>query len=276
MNYRFPYSAVLKVATLIGAVAFLLIFACGKDTSQQQINSVQAVLKQSPDGSPANALVGQIYRNPADNRNYIYNGALWIPHDSGADKALQKIVNMTQDEVLPPGACGTGTGAHFKHSVFTCQTCHFVGGVLSFDPAGKAVSSGMPAPTFDATTKVCSNIACHGAPPSTFSYYFPDGTGEPALNTVNVFGNPGGITPNWYSTGAGNCTACHPNPPAHGTDGSNYWHSGSHGGGNDCQLCHPDATGTGGKGTTITDPTLHANGAINVLAYFKSSCFNCH
>ena len=105
---------------------------------------------------------------------------------------------------------------------------------------------------------------------------------KPVLTTVNVIGNSAGITPSWYSTGAAACGACHGNPPRNGTDGSNVWHSGYHGGQgptgayNQCQFCHPDATGSGGQGTGITNPSLHANGTINVQATFTSKCFNCH
>jgi predicted CxxxxCH...CXXCH cytochrome family protein len=151
-----------------------------------------------------------------------------------------------------------------------------------FDPNGLAVGLGKPLPSFDAITKTCSNIACHGVPAGSFSYYFPDGTGEPALNTLTVFGNSGGSTPSWYSTGGGACGSCHANPPKYGTDGSNVWHSslhanqGSTGAANQCQFCHPDASGSNGQGTTITNPALHGNGIYNVQARFTSSCFGCH
>jgi hypothetical protein len=125
----------------------------------------------------------------------------------------------------------------------------------------------------------CSSVACHGVPAGTFSYYFPDGSGEAALNTVE-FGGTYVETPIWGSTGS-SCTACHGNPPMTGSNGSNIWHSGRHAGGptaasNQCQFCHPSASGTGGRGTTITNPALHGNGRVEVQVRFKSSCFGCH
>lgn len=187
---------------------------------------------------------------------------------------------LTQDEVLPTGPACTPTGAHGKHAVYDCKVCHVCGGVLDFDPLGPAVSPGMPLPAFDATAKTCSNVACHGMYSGTFSYYFQGGDGEPELHTVAYQGN-GGSTPPWYSTGAG-CSACHGNPPL-APGGFKYtWHSGFHanqlptGPLNQCQLCHPDASGSGGVGTTITDPSRHANGALDVAGRFTSTCFNCH
>jgi nitrate reductase cytochrome c-type subunit len=130
-------------------------------------------------------------------------------------------------------------------------------------------------PTFDATSKTCSNVSCHGVKAGTFSYYFPDGEGEPQLNTV-PYGGSSRQTPSWTATGT-LCTACHANPPANYT-----WHSGFHGGQgpagavNQCQFCHTDATGANGQGTAITNTALHANGVANVQATFKTSCFGCH
>jgi hypothetical protein len=188
---------------------------------------------------------------------------------------------LTPDEVcLDTDPLCTPTGAHAKHGAFACSACHKVAGRLSFDSAGPAYAAGQSAPRFDATAKTCSNVACHGVPAGTFSFYFPDGSGDPALNTVG-YGGATQTTPSWYATGA-TCGACHGNPPR-APDGSFYpWHSGQHGGQgptgtyNQCQFCHPDATGANGQGTAITNPTLHANGTVNVQARFTSACFGCH
>jgi hypothetical protein len=175
----------------------------------------------------------------------------------------------------------TATGAHARHAGYDCKVCHFVGGRLAFQKTGPAYGTGLPAPTFDATAKTCSNVACHSVAPGTFSYYFWVGDDEVELRTVSYGGGAAQTTPSWYATGVG-CAACHPNPPRNGSTGSNVWHSGTHGSidpnaaTNQCQLCHPDATGSGGVGTAITNPSLHANGTVNVQANFRSSCFNCH
>ncbi len=193
---------------------------------------------------------------------------------------------LTQDEVCLDGASGCGpTGAHGAsgHVAQPCTVCHKVGGRLVFDKNGPAYAAGYPAPSFDATAKTCSNVACHAVPQGTYSYYFPDGTGEPALNTVSYGGGAPRATPSWYATGAMACTACHDDPPRNGSTGSNVWHSGYHGGQgptgarNQCQFCHPDASSPGnGIGDTITNTSLHGNGTVNVQATFTSQCFGCH
>jgi hypothetical protein len=241
--------------------------------------------------APTNAVFGMIYINTMDNREYIYDGANWVPHDKTVDdyymsKDSRKAL-LPESEIFPTGPpLPQPTGAHglpggvpgvggpTKHGGFDCKTCHVVGGVFSFNPSGPAIATGQPLPAFDPTLKTCSNVACHGMYTGTFSYYFPGGDGEPALNTVNYSGS-GGSAPSWYTTGLG-CTACHGNPPRNGA-----WHSGYHAGGptsasNQCQFCHPDATGSNGQGTAITNPALHGNGGVNVQARFTTACFGCH
>jgi predicted CxxxxCH...CXXCH cytochrome family protein len=292
---------------LIAVSAFLLVSGCGDESQSPQVTATGAsnvaATKTLPlhgkvrlASAPANPVFGMIWIDTTKSREYIYDGAQWVPHDSSVDAfyktiAVSKItLSMIQDEVCLDGdpAC-TPTGAHggpgtapAGHYAFSCLVCHKVGGRLVFDKNGPAYAAGKPAPTFDATAKTCSNIACHGVAPATFSYYTIDGSGEPVLTTVNIYGNSAGVTPSWYSTGAAACGACHGNPPRNGTDGSNVWHSGYHGGQgptgayNQCQFCHLDASGSGGQGTTITNPSLHSNGIINVQANFTSKCFNCH
>jgi hypothetical protein len=311
MNRGVSDFTIWKVIGFIGITAFLLVFingyvhgpneaaarnSTGKDKLPLQGKLVQAT-------PPRSAVFGMIYINTREHREYIFDGAQWVPHDNTVDDFYLKKANaksrkvkpfqpvgsldagtiispdLSADEVLTPGNCGSGTGAHAKHAVFDCQVCHYVGGVLCFDISGPAVASGAPLPSFDATAKTCSNIACHGVPAGTFSYYFIGGDGEAVLNTVS-YGGSMVSTPSWYATGLG-CAACHGNPPRNGSNGSNVWHSGLHAGGptaapNQCQFCHPDATGSNGVGTAITNPALHGNGVVNVQATFRSSCFGCH
>jgi predicted CxxxxCH...CXXCH cytochrome family protein len=191
---------------------------------------------------------------------------------------------LTADEECLDGdpAC-TPTGAHAGHGAFACSVCHKVAGRLVFDKNGPAYAVGQPAPTFDATAKTCSNVACHGVPAGTFSYSSWDwGLDQPMTVTVSYGGGPR-TTPSWYSTAAGRCTACHDDPPRNGSSGSNTWHSGYHGNQtptgayNQCQLCHPDASSPGnGIGDTITNPSLHANGTVDVQPQWSSACFACH
>ncbi len=318
-------SSILVVTVALLALAgasFLVGPGCGSridNGEQQQGSTTEAqMMAQNLPGAPVKALFGQYYKDPRTNKVWIYDGAHWVPRDSSVDTYYQQFItpkngpvmmSMTQGEVkTAPCTTADGTGAHPKHAGFGCTVCHMVGGVLCFDPAGPATSpTATIPPTFDATAKTCSNVKCHGVPAGTFSYYYPgdetdaDGYPIPVLKMVNVYGNPGGITPSWYSTGGG-CTACHNNPPTNGTDGSNAWHSGLHANNqnvgtinpNACELCHnstavPYGTwvpiafsqvGTDGKyhGYQINPAaiTQHANGIYTVNAKFVSQCFGCH
>lgn len=307
------YPAVTNTLTFLVAAAFLLASGCDEDYLSSRgpaANSMPHSLakgatptsfpsrgKQRLASAPTNAVFGMIYINTMDNREYIYDGADWVPHDKTVDdyykaKEGRKALRLAASEVLPAGTPPVPTGAHglpayiaggpTQHGKYECKVCHYVGGVLMFDPNGLAITLGGPLPSFDAITKTCSNIACHGVPAGTFSYYFPGGDGEPVFNTVTVYGNSGGTTPSWNAPGTAACGACHDNPPRNGTSGGNAWHSGMHanqgptGAANQCQFCHPDASGTNGQGTTITNPTLHGNGVYNVQARFTTSCFGCH
>lgn len=310
MTRSIPNSAVRNVLTL-SAAAFLLVTACGELTQAPQGSPAgnTTVAKDEDLASlpkrgrmrlaapPPKAVFGMTYIDTTNNREFIFDGAEWAPHDRSIEtfygaRPTRKSTAMIQSEVCVDGdpSC-TPTGAHggpasqpSGHFAFDCRVCHKVGGRLSFDKAGPAYAVGKPAPSFDATTKTCSNIACHGVPSGTFSYYFPGGgDGEPVLNTVSYGGTTMIATPSWYSTGSTACGACHGDPPSNGSNGSNVWHSGYHGGGgpatpqNQCQFCHPDASSPGnGVGDTITNPLLHANGTVNVQVTFKSSCFSCH
>ena len=298
-----------SVLAVISAISLMIMSACGEQPVSPQGSTTNSTTvargaevhalprsgKQVAAVAPLKAVFGMIWLNTAENREYIFDGTQWVPHDPTIDffytaknlnaKDTPKTVALDASEVCLDGdpAC-TPTGAHGKHGNFDCKVCHNVGGRLAFAKTGSnalAYAVGKPAPTFNATDKTCSNIACHGVPTGTFSYYFPDGAGDPQLNTVSYGGGAPRPTPSWYATGALACAACHDNPPLTGSTGSNVWHSGAHAGSitaisNQCQFCHPDATGTNGQGTSITNQALHVNGTVNVQATFKSSCFGCH
>ena len=195
-------------------------------------------------------------------------------------RAATRPAALTQDESCLDGdpLC-TPTGAHAKHAAFACSVCHKVAGRLVFDRNGPAYAVGSPAPTFDATAKTCSNVACHGVAAGTFTYTSWDwGLDQPVPTTVS-YGGAVNTTPSWYTTGAAGCTACHGDPPKDGF----VWHSGNHGGQgptgdrNQCQFCHPDASSpNNGIGDTITNPALHANGTVEVTPVWTSACFGCH
>ena len=331
---RNPYSVIFRVLSLAAVGALLLIPGCYEEevssksptakkptqTTPVPVQSLPARGKLRLPAPPDHAVFGMIYINTKENREYIYDGAQWVPHDQTVEQYYQSLASvqarLAQNQVIPsdttpvpdvPGAHGLPghvSGGPTKHGGYECKVCHYVGGVLMFDPAGPAVAPGGQLPTFNATDKTCSNVACHGVPAGTFSYYFPgnemdpDGYPIPELKTVAIYGNTGGTTPSWYATGSVACGACHGNPPRNGTDGSNAWHSGNHANNqnvgpihpNACELCHnrlnpnntyspiAQSSGTGAAtvGTAILIPALHGNGVYNVVAVFRSPCFNCH
>lgn len=204
---------------------------------------------------------------------------------------------LTYEHVVTTGQVCAPTGKHDTHRSYACSACHQCAGTLSFDAAVAG-----PSAAFDANTKSCSSVACHAVPAGTFTYPVWDwGCDCQSYTTVSYGGAAGTGTPNWYApAGASGCSACHGYAPTF--NGTAYvWHSGMHGGtltdGNTCQLCHPDVTGAyvaaGYAGTsggliascttgfcsapgTITDPTRHGNGTVDVAPKWGSRCFGCH
>ncbi|QWV96436.1 cytochrome C [Geomonas nitrogeniifigens] len=191
-----------------------------------------------------------------------------------------------------------GGGAHLSHVAKTakasegwnnCTPCHSGGAashlmVLPINDHQSNVTVAVDTqysftagsvPLYD-SGKSCSNVSCHAVKAGSFSYYsYNAGSDDYDLITVNYGGAQ--RTPAWNATGQ-QCAACHGNPPADGR----VWHSGNHGNQgptsslNQCQLCHPDVSSVNGQGTTITNPTQHRNGTLNVQGAFKSTCFGCH
>jgi predicted CxxxxCH...CXXCH cytochrome family protein len=229
----------------------------------------------------------EAYFNTADQREWIYDGVRWVPHDQGVDgydASEKKGTEATQATELPRAALTvpfSPTGAHPKHRAYECTTCHLVGGSPCLDPAGLAAAPARPAPAFDATAKTCSSVSCHGAYAGTFTYVRWD-YGLDDFETVTVpYAGSGGAAGSWFTPGS-TCTSCHGNPP----DPTRNWHSPYHApamaAGRKCETCHPDATSAVVGGATVgvsinaTYAAQHANGVVNVQAKFTSKCFGCH
>jgi predicted CxxxxCH...CXXCH cytochrome family protein len=177
---------------------------------------------------------------------------------------------------------GTRVGAHLAHlegsamaGPVACAECHAVPSApvdLSVHPIGTttvplrgdlATGFGTTNPSYAGGT--CSSTYCHGGYSGTFAYTFGDPPEDKTFTYQGKFASP-----TWNGTAA--CGSCHGIPPA----GTNTWHSGAHGGGNDCSLCHPDAAGTSASNASVTDPSRHVDGKIDVAPRFKSSCYGCH
>ncbi len=195
----------------------------------------------------------------------------------GPNAGGRRVAVGSSTAALASGSECSPAGSHPKHAFTGCKTCHACDGVVQFDLAGPAVAAGRPSPAFDATTKSCSNVACHGLPAGTYTYSSWDWGLDEAVPVTVSYGGALRTTPSWGATGAAGCTACHDNPPRNA-----IWHSGAHanqaatGAANQCQLCHPDAAGDDGHGTGITNAVLHGNGQVDVQATFVSRCFGCH
>ncbi|MBI5068372.1 MAG: hypothetical protein HZB56_09020 [Deltaproteobacteria bacterium] len=228
----------------------------------------------------------QAYFNTVDGREWIYDGARWVPRDEGVDGRGDALVDR--------GAEGIGrsvqaalavpfspSGAHARHRAYDCAACHLVGGSPCLDPTGPAAASGKPSPAFDPAAKTCSNVSCHGAYSGTFTYTRWDyGLEEVEYVTVPYAGS-GGAAGNWYTPGS-TCTSCHGNPPSPTTAWHSPIHASSLATGRKCETCHPDAISAVVGGSTVgvainaTYAALHGNGIADVQARFTSKCFGCH
>jgi predicted CxxxxCH...CXXCH cytochrome family protein len=278
-------SAVRGLLVLVAGVGLLVVSGCsGQDGAA---TSAGAARKSAPAGkaprlaaAPKSPRLMQVYFNTQNGREWIYDGAGWVPHDKTIDD-----VDSTTPRVQPGTALGSTfvpTGAHPKHHAYECTVCHQIPGEPCFNPTGPAASPGKT-PSFDATTKTCSNIACHGAYSGTFTYTRWD-YGIDDIEIVTVpYASSGGTAASWYTTGStSTCTSCHGNPPA----AVNSWHSPTHAifmaTGRKCEICHADATSAVVAGKTIgvaipaAYAALHGNGIVTVQAKFSSQCFGCH
>jgi predicted CxxxxCH...CXXCH cytochrome family protein len=142
------------------------------------------------------------------------------------------------------GAHTKHVGATSMHAAWTCTTCHtnpstaltpgHVDGTGGAVAAEVLYSSLNPSGTFNAGTRTCANLYCHGN------------------------GRTSGGTAVWTSTTALACNSCHQ------TNGNNM--SGEHDKhiqdeNMDCAECHADVVNTA---MGITNPALHVNGTKQV------------
>jgi hypothetical protein len=236
--------------------------------------------------APRSPRLMQVYFDTGNGREWIFDGARWVPHDDTVEEFTRALPSKDAGAPRPEasslaGATFVPTGAHAKHRAYDCTTCHTVGGSPCFDPAGKAVAAGRPAPTFDTAGKTCNSVACHGAYSGTFVYTRWNYDIDDVDYVTYAYTGTGGTTTSWYVAGS-TCSSCHGNPPT----AVNPWHSSGHGGslatGRNCEICHPDAVSAtvGGRvvGVSInaTNAAMHGNGTVNVVGKFTSKCFGCH
>jgi len=297
MRPREHRTPVRRLSSVIAGIGLLVIGGC---SGQDDAASLAASLREPASGSvrvkklprlasaPEAPRLMQLYFDTTNGREWIYDGARWVPHDSTVDSFYKELASKGPEGTLRPAQPGTAltvpfspTGAHTKHRAYVCTACHLVGGSPCLDPAGAAAAPGQAAPSFDATAKTCSSVACHGAYSGTYTYARWDwGIEDFAYVTVPYAGG-GGAANGWYTTGS-SCTSCHRNPPA----STGPWHSPTHGmtvtAARKCETCHPDAVSAVVNGVTVgvsinaTYAAVHADGTVNVQAKFSSKCFGCH
>lgn len=150
-------------------------------------------------------------------------------------------------------------GAHTAHMTpsigapVACQTCHIVPNAYgdaghADTPAPAEVTFGTPArvdgatPTYSSAQLRCSNTYCHG-------------TSLPGGSTAVIWSDADGSE--------SQCGACHGMPPADSA------HSGVSSP-NTCNTCHVDSAG---PNQTITTPSLHIDGVVQVSG---GACDSCH
>ena len=289
------------ILVTIFVAATLMMAGCGDQSSSP---SRPGIPKLAVAPKVTQSLLGQLYFNTTDGKEYIFDGQEWVPHDSSIDtyaspKSTQLPGDNCTDE-LGNNICPDSL--HIKHSAFMtdCQGCHTMSlsglsglSLLWFSdntkpawltPATAPVFSKLSTSNGRATgTASCSNIACHSLSSATnggsFSYYFgQDGEGLPVLQTVTYGGTITGGSVNWVSTNlpSANCDACHGNPPVgayHATGAGG--HAGTIPGAQNCEFCHPNVVLKNGK-PVIINKAMHRNGIIDIKARYKSTCFNCH
>ena len=150
-----------------------------------------------------------------------------------------------------------GVGAHMKHLStatrslnFACTECHVVptsnthsNGVRDIT-FGTLARTGGRTPAYNSTSLGCSATYCHGN--------FTNG------RTTATTARP---DPVWNSTAAVTCNNCHSMPTTRTGRHSKHFSSSFN-----CSECHNGiATGTTATNAAITGPTLHVNGAVNVV-----------
>jgi len=207
-------------------------------------------------------------------------GATFLISGCGGNKAPIAEEEAAARLRVPPrgSALAVPTSAHTIHMTdvgMQCTDCHTPHGgsfvsIFRF-PAVAYIPNG-PAPSLDAATHTCSNVACHMVPAGTYTYWFQGGDGEVYPEEV-AYGGPV-TTPSWLEALRGACRACHASPPS---PAAGAWHSPTHGGGGinaDCSLCHPNVTKVNGE--LVLSGTTHKDGVVNVTPRWKSRCFNCH
>src|SRR5512133_2382818 len=131
MSRPIPSSASRNVL-VVSAAVFLFVTSCGDQTkvSQESSDGTTTVAKAEDISSlpvrgrlrlaapPSKAVFGMIYINTTNNREYIFDGSGWVPHDNSVEafynaRPITKSTALLQSDVFEDGdPSATPSGAH--------------------------------------------------------------------------------------------------------------------------------------------------------------------
>ncbi len=191
----------------------------------------------------------------------------------------------------PAQQIGPGSPVHMAHLTggslsagYACSECHALSSTtVDFSQATLAKVTGL-APSFDATTKTCSNVYCHGnglagSTPTPVVWNPPSRVSCPSCHAIPPTATPTGTHPNdttcaschqgYTATtinktlhvngtieGSSACGTCHALPPSTGAHGEHRK--------NGCEACHPSSL-------TVLAPS-HDNGVVDMTSAAGYSC----
>src|SRR5512133_567134 len=121
--------APMVILAMLLTAALLVVAGCG-DQSGSTAKTTTSVPIQKLATEPATGTLGLIYFNTTENREYIYNGAEWVPHDASIDTYVSKKRVMAS---APQDFCFDSSGnnlcpdiMHHQHGAVMndCRGCH--------------------------------------------------------------------------------------------------------------------------------------------------------
>ncbi len=98
-----------SVLTMFLVLAILCLFGL---TSLLSVPSASAKEIQKLPHEPKKAKVLQVYFNTTDNREYIYNGEEWVPHDASIDTYVLKKYKKPKVPKTHSNGNGAGNNTH--------------------------------------------------------------------------------------------------------------------------------------------------------------------
>lgn len=167
-------------------------------------------------------------------------------HGSDENAAPPKsLTGRTSTDDIAVGAHQIHLKGTTRNSAFACSACHIVPkkteseGHLDSSPNAEVIFQGLATrhnlkPTWERTTKTCSNVYCHGGSLNGGSQTKPVWTQIDGKQVT--------------------CGSCHGNPPRKVRSGA------SHTASKDCYRCHSSMAPDG----TIKTPSLHINGRVDL------------